>query len=188
MAYLHSPRVFQRRMVPSRDPNKEQSEKQRHEIGYSKTKKTQLFATSRLEKSLTGNNLTVINREGNGKDILFVSNESAGGLSGGNVPQSEFTVPRGRKGEGTIGRDDDIGDEVGVSTKGTTGESVLVVLNVDGGRGGSVVKLPDNDGLITRRTQQQVGVFGGGGKAGDPVAVSLKGSSQSQSFTDSAHG
>ena len=114
-----------------------------------------------------------------------MSNESAGGLSGGNVPQAELTVPRGRKSKGAIGRDDNIGDEVGMSTKGTSGESVFVVLDVRGGGSGSVVKLPDNNGLITGRTQQQVGVFGGGGKAGDPVAVSLKGSSQSQSF---AHG
>ena len=137
---------------------------------------------------LTGNNLTVINRESNGKDILFVSNESAGGLSGGNVPQSEFTVPRGRQSESTIGRDDNIGDEVGMSTKCTASESIFVILSVGGGRGGSVVQLPDNNGFITGRTQQQVGVFGGGGKAGNPVTVSLQGSSQGQSFVDSAHG
>ena len=132
--------------------------------------------------------MTVINRKGNGKDILFVSNESAGGLSGSNVPQSEFTIPRGRKSESTVGRDDDVRDEVGMSTKGTTSKSVFVVLDVDGAGSGSVVELPDNNGFITGRTQQQVGVFGGGGKAGDPVAVSLKGSSQSQSLVDSAHG
>lgn len=117
-----------------------------------------------------------------------MSNESAGGLSGGDVPQSELTVPRGGKGKGAIGGDDNVGDEVGVSAKGTTGESVFVVLNVGGGGGGSVVQLPDNDGLVTGRRQQQVGVFGGGGKAGDPVSVSLEGSTQSQSFVDVAHG
>jgi hypothetical protein len=93
--------------------------------------------------------LTVINRKGYGKDILLVSNKPTSGLSGSDVPQSEFTVPRSRKSEGTIRRDNDIGEEVGMSAKGTSSESVFVILDVGGARSGSVVQLPDNNGFIT---------------------------------------
>jgi len=93
----------------------------------------------------TGNDLTVVNGKGYGKDVLLMSNKSSGGLSGSDVPQSKFTVPRGRKSKGTIGRDNNVRDEVGVSPKSASGESIFVILNVGGGGGGSVVKLPDKD-------------------------------------------
>ena len=37
--------------------------------------------------------LTVINREGNGQHVLGVSDEAAGGLAGGEVPEAELAVP-----------------------------------------------------------------------------------------------
>lgn len=86
------------------------------------------------------NNLTVVSGESNTENILLVSNESLGGDTSGNVPQSESSVPRGRQSKMTIGRNDDILDKVRVSSKGSLGMSVRI-----SGSG----KSPDDDGLVT---------------------------------------
>jgi len=48
------------------------------------------------------NDLSVISREGNGEDILGVSNKSSGGGSSVEIPQSEGRVPRSGKSELSI--------------------------------------------------------------------------------------
>ena len=88
----------------------------------------------------------------------------------------------GGKSKGTIGRDDNVGDKVGVSTKSTASITIGIVLSSAG-----VSQSPDDDGLITRRRQQKVGVFGGGSKTGDPVVVSAEGSTKGKGFRDSGH-
>lgn len=118
------------------------------------------------------NNLTVVSRKGNGKNILLVSNETTSGLSCANVPKTELRVPRSRKGELSITGDDDITHKVRVSAKRTAGKAIVA-----GSVG--VGQLPDNDALVTRRRQQKVGVFRGGSEGGDPVAVSFEGSAGS---------
>jgi hypothetical protein len=126
--------------------------------------------------------LTVINRESNGENILVVSNETTGGFSSGNIPKTELGIPTGGKGKGTIRRDDDVGDEVRVSTEGTAGVSVGHVIS---GRG--VGQLPDNHRLVARRREEKVGVLRGGGEGGDPVSMAGEGSAKAQSLSNSTH-
>jgi len=141
-----------------------------------------VFALSKsvpkLNSLVTGsrNNLTVINREGNGEDILSVSNETTGGFSTVDLPKAESSIPRSREGELTIGGDDNITDEVGVSPQSTLGISVRVVIAT------RVGEAPDKDGLVTRSGKDEVGVLGGGGDGGDPVVVALEGSAEAKSF------
>lgn len=39
------------------------------------------------------NDLAVVGREGDGKDVVGVADEAAGGLAGGELPQAEGLVP-----------------------------------------------------------------------------------------------
>ena len=54
----------------------------------------------------TGNDLTVIGREGNGKDIAGVAGEDTGGVASRKFPQAQSLVPRGRQSVGTVRGDD----------------------------------------------------------------------------------
>ena len=54
----------------------------------------------------SGDNLSVIGREGNGENIVGVSNKSAGGGTSGKLPQAESLIPGGRESVGTVGGDD----------------------------------------------------------------------------------
>jgi hypothetical protein len=53
----------------------------------------------------SGDNLTVVSREGYGEDIIGVANEGTGGNTGGELPETEGLVPGTGKSIGTIGRD-----------------------------------------------------------------------------------
>ncbi|KAF0730094.1 hypothetical protein Ae201684_012390 [Aphanomyces euteiches] len=124
-----------------------------------------------------GNDLTVVSRKSDRQDILRVSNEAAGGDAGVQVPQTEGTIPRAGQGELTIRRDDNIFDEVGVA--GQTAASIAVVFRV-----GVVGKLPDKDGLVAGRRDDQVGVFARSGDGSHPVvAVAGELSSKNQLIT-----
>lgn len=50
----------------------------------------------------SGNDLSVIGGEGDGEDIVGVTNEAASGVSGGELPQTESLVPGGRQSVGTV--------------------------------------------------------------------------------------
>lgn len=50
----------------------------------------------------TGNNLSVVGGEGNGKNVVGVADETAGGDTGGELPQAEGLVPGGGKSVGTV--------------------------------------------------------------------------------------
>lgn len=50
--------------------------------------------------------LPVVGGEGNGEDVIGVSNKSAGGGTGGQLPEAESLVPGGREGICTVRRDD----------------------------------------------------------------------------------
>ena len=54
----------------------------------------------------SGNNLAVVCREGDGKDIVVVTDEAAGRLAGRELPQTESLVPRSGKSVGTVRGDD----------------------------------------------------------------------------------
>ena len=61
-----------------------------------------------LDGPVTGtrNNLAVVGGERDGEDIVVVTDEAAGGLASGELPEAEGLVPRGRKGVRTVGGDD----------------------------------------------------------------------------------
>ena len=52
------------------------------------------------------NDLTVVGRERDGKNVVGVADESSGGGAGGKLPQAESLVPGGGKGVGTVRGDD----------------------------------------------------------------------------------
>lgn len=52
-----------------------------------------------------GDDLAVVGREGDGENVVGVTDESAGGGTGGELPEAEGLVPRGRQSVGTVGRD-----------------------------------------------------------------------------------
>lgn len=53
-----------------------------------------------------GHDLTVVGGEGDGEDVVGVSDEAAGGGAGGELPESQGLVPRGRQSVSTVGGDD----------------------------------------------------------------------------------
>jgi len=72
----------------------------------------------KLDSSITTttDNLSVISRESDRKNILGVSNKSSGGSSVVDIPQTEGTIPRTRKSELAIRRDDHILNKVRVTS------------------------------------------------------------------------
>jgi hypothetical protein len=125
--------------------------------------------------------LTVVYRESNRENILGVSNETTSGLSRVDLPKTKGSIPGSRKAELSIGRDDNIGNEVVVSTKSTESISVSVRLSIFGD-GCLMGESPYHDGLVTRRGENNVGVLWGGSNAGYPVTVPCKGSAESHTF------
>lgn len=53
----------------------------------------------------SGDNLSVVGGEGDGENIIGVSNEASGGGTGGKLPETKGLVPRSREGVCTIGGD-----------------------------------------------------------------------------------
>ena len=97
-----------------------------------------------LDGLVTGSrdNLPVVSGEGNGEDVLGVTDETTGGASGVDLPKTEGSVPGSREGKLSIGGDDNIRDKVRVSPKCLPHETVVTLL---AGKG------PDKAGLITGR-------------------------------------
>lgn len=113
----------------------------------------------------TGDDLTVVSREGNGEDILGVANEAASGGATVEVPKTESTIARTREGELTIGGDGDILDEVGVTSQALVGDAGLFVIFNQG---------PDDQGFVARGGQNHVGLLHCGGNGGDPATVAFQ--------------
>lgn len=53
----------------------------------------------------TGDDLTVVGGERDGQNIVGVADESAGGVTGGELPEAERLIPRGGQSVGTVGGD-----------------------------------------------------------------------------------
>lgn len=96
----------------------------------------------KLDGLVTGarDNLTVVNRESNGQDILGVAQETASGGAVVDVPKTEGAIPRAGDAELAVGGDDDVLDVVAVATESSLGKSIVAFL---------AGQAPDNDGLIT---------------------------------------
>ena len=79
----------------------------------------------KLDGLVTGStdDLTVVNAEGDGEDVLGVSTEATGSLTAVDLPEAEGSVPRSTEGELAIRGDHNVGNEVGMTTEGTTSAS-----------------------------------------------------------------
>lgn len=96
----------------------------------------------------TGHDLAVVGREGDGQNVVVVSNEAASRLAAGQLPQAESLVPRGGEGVGAVGGDDTVGHNVRVAVERSL--RVAVAGLVAG-------QVPDDEGLVTRAGQEHVG-------------------------------
>lgn len=74
------------------------------------------------------NDLSVVGGEGDGQNIVGVSNKSAGGGTGSKLPEAEGLVPGGRESVGTVGGDDNVGNDVAVTVKRSLWVSVGAVV------------------------------------------------------------
>ena len=84
-------------------------------------------------------NLSVVSAEADRKHVGGVADKATGGQAGVEIPQTEGVIPRRRKGELTIGRDDDVRDEVVVTVENALRVSVGVLV---------AGQLPNDDSLV----------------------------------------
>lgn len=87
-----------------------------------------------------GNDLTVVGREGDGENIVSMANEAASGGAGGELPETEGLVPRGRQGVCAVRGDDTVRDNVGVAVKRSLRIAVLGLITGE---------VPDDQGLVS---------------------------------------
>ena len=111
-----------------------------------------------------GDDLAVVDGEGDGEDVLGVANEAAGGDAGVEVPEAELGVPGAGEGELAVGGEDHILDEVGVAGEAAAGDAVGAFF---------FGEVPDEDGFVAGGGDDHVGVVDGGGDGGHHVAVAL---------------
>ena len=76
----------------------------------------------------TRDNLPVIGGEGDREDVTSVSNESSGGYTSGEFPQSEGLVPRSRESVGTVRRDNTVRDNVSVTVERPLWDTVVLLI------------------------------------------------------------
>lgn len=88
----------------------------------------------------TGDDLTVVGREGDGEDVIGVANEATSSLTSAQFPKAQSLVPGRRERVGTVGRDDAVADDVGMAVEAALGITV-----------GAIVagEIPDDEGLVT---------------------------------------
>merc|ERR1711994_270717 len=113
--------------------------------------------------------LPVVGGEGHAEDLLGVALEAASAVAGAQVPQPQGVIPRAGQSEVTVGGQDDVGDEVPVTSQPLLGVAVLVLLHGE---------LPDNQGLVSGAGQDHIRVLGVGGDLGHPPVVPLEASTQ----------
>ena len=124
----------------------------------------------------TRDDLTVVGGEGDGQDVVGVADEAAGGGAGGELPEPQGLVPRGRQSVSTVRGDNlpipsafkspicpyfgpsgccclgtyTVGDDVGVTVQRSLGVTVLGLVTGE---------VPDDQGLVTRTGQEHVGAI-----------------------------
>jgi len=87
-----------------------------------------------------GDDLAVIRGEADGEDVVGVSDESAGGLAGGDVPEAKGLVPGSRQCKLPIRRNDDILNKMVVASQGATSDPIALLVSG---------QVPDDDGLVS---------------------------------------
>ena len=129
-----------------------------------------------LDSTVTGsrNDLTVVDRESDGENVLGVTDEPASGGTGGEIPETELAVPGTGKSELTVGGEDDVFDEVGVAPEAAVGDTVGLVL---------LGEVPDDDGFVAGGGDDHVGVVDRTGDGGDHVGVGVHGASETHLIT-----
>jgi hypothetical protein len=124
----------------------------------------------------TGDDLSVVGREGDGENVVVVADESSGGGASGKLPEAESLVPRGGQGVGTVGGDDlyrtnshqrslshkssysnfeartyTVGDDVRVTSERSLGVTVLGLI---------AGEVPDDQALVSAAREKHVGARG----------------------------
>jgi len=98
----------------------------------------------------TGEDLTVISRDGNGKDILGVADQLRDALALLDVPETDGVIPGGAEGEARVTGEAELRDEVRVSREELLGAASLGGLEV------LVDKFPLDDGAIAGAREQEL--------------------------------
>ena len=94
----------------------------------------------------TRDDLPVISAETDRQNIRSVSNEFSGRVAGVQVPKTEGVIPRSRKGELAVRRDNDVGNEVVVSVENALWVTERVLVSG---------QLPNDDGFVYRGIGQR---------------------------------
>jgi len=114
--------------------------------------------------SRSRDNLSVISRKSNAQNVFGVTNESSGGSSKIEVPKSESAVPRSRQSELSVRGDNDIRDEVIVSSESFSREAKLLSISS---------KFPNDEGLVSRASENHIGILSRSSDTSDPSIVSF---------------
>jgi len=118
----------------------------------------------------TGQDLSVVVGDGDGEDVLLVADELLNGLAGLHVPEADGTVPGGGDDEAGVAGQNNLGDEVGVTSVHLLGSSPFAVLLI----GLGVVDLPLDEGTVTGAGNKELlAVLLTDGEGGDPATVGL---------------
>jgi len=104
----------------------------RHPLGMTVLSQGVLQVTKRVPQvdglvARAGDDLTVVGGEGDAQHVLGVADETTGGVSGVEVPQTESTIPRTRQSELTIRGDGNILDKVRVTSQTLVCITVLLL-------------------------------------------------------------
>jgi hypothetical protein len=105
-----------------------------------------------LDGLVTGSrdNLTVVRGERDGQNIVGVTDETAGGGAGVQVPKTKGLVPGGGQSELAIRGDNNVLNEVVVAGERLTGNTVAGLISG---------KVPDDDGLVCKEQLWKKGVM-----------------------------
>jgi len=124
--------------------------------------------------SSSRDNLSVISGESNAQNILGVSNESSGGDSSVEIPQSEGSIPRSSQSKLAIRGNNHVLDKVRVSSEGFFWLTVVLIRLSGNG--------PDDEVLISGSRNKKIWVLRRSGEASNPAIVALKNSFQVECF------
>uniref|UniRef100_J3M9I1 Uncharacterized protein n=1 Tax=Oryza brachyantha TaxID=4533 RepID=J3M9I1_ORYBR len=129
-----------------------------------------------------GDDLAVIDGEGDGEDVLGVADEAAGGGPGGEVPEAELAVPGPGERELAVGAEDDVLDEVGVAGEAAERDAVLRRrrVGVGGDGGGRVGDVPHHQRLVTGGGDDEGRVVDRRGDRGHHVVVAAQDARQGE--------
>jgi hypothetical protein len=124
----------------------------------------------------SGGNLSVVWGEGNGEDILRVTDEGLSSGGGLKVPESDGSIPGGREAESRVLGKIEVRDEMGVSSHNlSSGSPFLLNISVTG-----LVEVPNDERSISRSREEELSVVVLGDflfsdlHASDPSVVALE--------------